>query len=58
VTEVTCKHCGRQILSFGNDPLVAQETCASCHAVPGWFHDPELAQRIDPDCMRNPPNPQ
>lgn len=45
-TEFDCVDCGRHIVQFGG-PLTRK--CAACFALPGWFRDPDLAKRIDPD---------
>jgi hypothetical protein len=48
--EFECTGCGRQIFQFGG-PFTRK--CAACTALPGWFNDPELAKRIDPEMYRN-----
>lgn len=46
VCEYDCRDCGRHIIVIcgPNTGL-----CAACTAMPGWFRDPDLATRIDPD---------
>jgi ribosomal protein L37E len=44
--EYDCSECGRHIYQFGG-PQTGR--CAACTTMPGWFRDPELAKRIDPE---------
>lgn len=46
VTEFDCVECGRHIIQIGGPTT---RKCAACMALPGWFRDPELRERIDPD---------
>lgn len=48
--EFDCTGCGRHIFQFGG-PLTHK--CAACTTMPGWFNDPELTKRIDPEMHRN-----
>ena len=47
-----CIDCGRHIVAFGPDTM---SYCAACIALPGWFDDPVLRQRLDPDWQRSKP---
>lgn len=49
--EYNCSECGRHIYQFGG-PQTGK--CAACWTIPGWFNDPEIAQRIDPQMARQP----
>jgi len=51
--EFDCARCGRHIVSLC-DPY-RRNICAACTAIPGWYNDPDLARRIDPD-YRPPPD--
>jgi hypothetical protein len=51
VVEFDCSDCGRHIISLtGPAPF---NICAACMALPGWFHDPNLARILDPDHIHN-----
>jgi hypothetical protein len=50
--EYDCTECGRHIFQLGG-PLTRK--CAFCTAMPGWFRDPDMAKRLDPEMLRNPP---
>ena len=45
--EFDCDQCGRHIVSLCGPEDI--KTCAECRTIPGWFRDPELAARLDPD---------
>ena len=47
VYEFDCRECGRHIISLCDPYRV--DLCVMCKAMPGWFHDPELARQLDPD---------
>jgi hypothetical protein len=48
--EFDCTECGRHIIQIcGPDPSTRFGLCAACLALPGWYKDPELRQRLDPD---------
>ena len=53
VKELVCKECGRHMIAMGWP--TGLKTCAVCTAMPGWFHDPEVAALIDPDKIRRVP---
>jgi len=57
--EFDCVECGRHIISLGNDFIqrTHPNTCAACFSLPGWFRDPELCRRLDPDMQVKPPKP-
>jgi len=50
--EFDCVDCRRHIVAFGPDTM---GYCAACLCLPGWFNDPELCRRIDPDWQRSSP---
>jgi len=50
--EFVCTDCGRRILAFGKDTI---SYCAACIVLPGWFDEPKLRQRINPDWQPSPP---
>ena len=52
--EFDCCECGRHILSFGAQ-FGDLPMCAACIMMPGWFRDPRLAELLDPEHARNPP---
>lgn len=47
-----CAGCGRLmvVLTGPVGPL-----CGACQIIPGWYHHPEIAEKIDPDTLRKPP---
>jgi len=45
--EFDCRDCGRHIVSLCSPYRL--DVCALCISVPGWFSDPDLARRLDPD---------
>ncbi len=45
--EFDCVECGRHIVVV-TDNECRRRVCAPCMAIPGWFRDPELRARIDP----------
>jgi hypothetical protein len=45
--EFDCAECRRHIVSLCDPYRV--EVCALCRWMPGWFRDPDLARRLDPD---------
>jgi hypothetical protein len=53
--EFDCVDCGRSIVRFDRvipEPLL----CGACLHSPGWFNHPEVADLIDPEGHRRPPN--
>jgi hypothetical protein len=51
--EFDCTECGRRIIRFGLNPAFELsgvfKLCGICITLPGWFRDPELRVRLDPD---------
>jgi hypothetical protein len=46
--EFDCINCGRHIINIGM-PVSEPQLCMTCIWLPGWFNDPELRHRLDPD---------
>ena len=49
--EFDCTDCGCHIVAFGPDTM---GYCATCLAFPGWYNDPVLRERFDPDGTTGP----
>lgn len=47
--EFVCESCGRKVVHFG---IRRPFRCCPCMTMPGWYRDPGLAKRIDPDYQR------
>lgn len=51
--EFDCLDCGCHVFSFPAGRGAVR--CATCVALPGWFRDPALRRRFEPDCDWQPP---
>ena len=54
IAEFRCCECRRLIVRLGVTAPPDPRLCAECLFIPGWFNDPVLRRRLDPDYRAEP----